>query len=292
MMAGYFPQILQPIVAAPEPLQAINFLKQNGLLKQSLQCPHCRSRCTWSVRKGKKDGFGWRCLSQGCDHYGSFFSIRDQSFFAKSHIPLQKWVHLMFLWCNGERQIQAANITGISRKSLVDVYNFLREVCVVYFQNNPITLGGPGVVCQIDECQFQSKPKHHRGRQLGAQAVWVFGIVDTSTNPGIGYMEVVGRRDAQTLLPIVQRVCLPGTIIYSDQWAGFLICVYSVIGPYMDNVEIDQSGQGLQSRLANLRSSLIYKATSFFCWPGAFVKIYVVWVKSTNFQTSMIPKLK
>ena len=34
-------------------------------------------------------------------------------------------------------------------------------------------------------------------------------------------MEVVDRRDAQTLLPIVQRVCLPGTIIYSDQWAGY-----------------------------------------------------------------------
>ena len=60
---------------------------------------------------------------------------------------------------------------------------------------------------KIDESQFQSKPKHHRGRQLGAQAVWVFGIVDTSTNPGIGYMEVVDRRDAQTLLPIV-HVCV------------------------------------------------------------------------------------
>ncbi|KAF9761067.1 hypothetical protein NGRA_2884 [Nosema granulosis] len=49
----------------------------------------------------------------------------------------------------------------------------------------------------------------------------VFGIVDTSTGPSIGYMQVVTDRSAATLLPIIQRVCRPGTIIHSDMWAGY-----------------------------------------------------------------------
>ena len=55
---------------------------------------------------------------------------------------------------------------------------------------------------------------YHRGRARRKQ-VWVFCIVDTSYKPSKGYMEVVEARNAQTLLPIIQRICRPGTIIYS-----------------------------------------------------------------------------
>ncbi|KAF9744318.1 hypothetical protein NGRA_3576 [Nosema granulosis] len=84
----------------------------------------------------------------------------------------------------------------------------------------PIRLGGLGIICQIDESLFVHKVKYHRGRAPRRQ-VWVFGIVDTSTSPAIGYMRIVEDRSAATLLPIVQEVCLPGTIIHSDMWAGY-----------------------------------------------------------------------
>ena len=32
---------------------------------------------------------------------------------------------------------------------------------------------------------------------------------------------MVESRSAQTLLPIIQRVLLPGSIVHSDQWAGY-----------------------------------------------------------------------
>ena len=51
--------------------------------------------------------------------------------------------------------------------------------------------------------------------------MWVFGLVDTSHSPALGYMEIVQTRDAATLLPIIQQHVAPGTIIHSDQWRAY-----------------------------------------------------------------------
>ena len=51
--------------------------------------------------------------------------------------------------------------------------------------------------------------------------MWVFGLVDTSVTPSLGYMELVPDRTAATLLPIIQAHVAAGTTIHSDQWRAY-----------------------------------------------------------------------
>jgi len=62
--------------------------------------------------------------------------------------------------------------------------------------------------------------QNHR-RRATSQEVWVFGMVDTSHHPGLGYMEIVQHKSAATLLTIIQAHTAPGTIVHSDEWAAY-----------------------------------------------------------------------
>lgn len=43
--------------------------------------------------------------------------------------------------------------------SAINVYQWLREVCTTTLLQQPIKLGGQGVVVQIDELMFKHQPK-------------------------------------------------------------------------------------------------------------------------------------
>ena len=45
--------------------------------------------------------------------------------------------------------------------------------------------------------------------------------MDTSHTPALGYMEVVRRRDAATLLQIITAHTAPDSVIHSHQWAAY-----------------------------------------------------------------------
>ena len=90
-----------------------------------------------------------------------------------------------------------------------------------FFEKNPILLGGPQSICQIDETLLSGKRKYNVGNQVSKQT-WVFGICDPSTTPGLGFMKVVSDRRAQTLIHIIKEIIGPGTIIWSD---GLLIVI-------------------------------------------------------------------
>ncbi len=162
----------------------------------------------------------WRCQVKDCVKYKSTQSIRLGSFFARSRISLQKWVHVMYLWSERHGEIAVGRQVNLSEKTMIDCYSFFREICAVHFEANPIKIGRPGITVEVDESCFSHKPKHHRGRAPHSP-IWVFGMVDTSSKPVIDYMEIVEKRDTATLLPIILKVVEQGSVIHSDEWRAY-----------------------------------------------------------------------
>jgi len=178
------------------------------------------SATPYSTNESHHRRFGFRCINSNCSKRLTTRTIRAGSFFEKSRVPLTKWLYFLYLWCQDTMVKKAAETTGISERITLQVYQYIRDICTTKLLHTPPRLGGPGVIAQIDESLFCQKAKYNRGRRASKEQ-WVFGLADTSAKPAITYMQTVDKRDADTLLPIIQSVVQPGTIIHSDQWRAY-----------------------------------------------------------------------
>jgi hypothetical protein len=107
---------------------------------------------------------------------------------------------------------------NIENHTIADWCQFLRDVCSNDLLANPQVLGGPGHTVAIDDSVIaKRKPGNAQGRPVPQQ--WVFGGVDLVTKNF--FMQLVPARDAATLIPIIQQNILPGTTIWSDEWAAY-----------------------------------------------------------------------
>ncbi len=110
----------------------------------------------------------------------------------------------------------AMHETGHGEHTIVDWYNFHRDVCAQYFLDHPTIIGGPGTIVEIDESKF-GRRKYNRGRYQDGH--WVFGGVERGT--ANCFMVEVQDRTAATLLPIITQYIHPGTTVISDEWRAY-----------------------------------------------------------------------
>ena len=170
----------------------------------------------FSADGSKSDGYIWRCPTCRAKK-----SIRDGSFFSKSKLDLCTLVEMIYYWAI---RLSQGNVMEqlriVSKSTLVDWFNFIRDICIEWHRNHPM-LGGPGMEVEIDESLFM-KAKNHRGRNLNNDD-WILGGVERGT--GRCFLEALprglGQRSAQTMLPYIQRWVAPGTRIITDSWAAY-----------------------------------------------------------------------
>ena len=99
--------------------------------------------------------YRWRCPVSTCRKTRS---LRDGSFFEKSKLSLQKWLHW---WCREYPVTDASQEAKVTETTAIQAYHYFRDICSWRLLNHdsPLMLGGPGVEVQIDESQFKHKPK-------------------------------------------------------------------------------------------------------------------------------------
>lgn len=193
---------------------AIHWSFNNSILSNSKNCPICGSKIELKhAPLYSSDGLKWRCQRNG---HTKDVSIRKDSWFEGSNLTIQELIELTYLWTTGMEQKLINHEMGISSKSAVDWDNFCREVCDEIVMNRSSPIGGQGVRVQIDESKF-GKRKYHRGHRVEGQ--WVFGGIEESSRKN--FMVPVEKRNRNTLLPIIEKYILPGSIIISDYWKAY-----------------------------------------------------------------------
>ena len=160
-----------------------------------------------------RDGFCWRCSNKKCNKK---VSIRAGSWFEGHNLTLEQIILITYFWVYGADQEFVKHELGISNQTIVDWYNFSREVCSCILEKDNEKVGGPGIVVEIDESKF-GKCKYHRGHHVEGQ--WVFGGIERDSKKC--FFRSVEDRTAQTLISIIKENINPGTTIISDCWKAY-----------------------------------------------------------------------
>ena len=202
------------VEATVDDLTCIEWLARHGLIRNTRHCNTCGTPNGFQRSSGVHfvDGYVWACRT--CRRQTN---LRADSFFQGSHVSLRQLVDVIYWWSIGSSTTETKRQANIgSWSTIVDWFNFIRDICAFCLIDHPIPLGGPGHVVEIDESKFMHR-KYHRG--VYREGHWVLGMVERGTNNCV--MVVVEDRSAETLLPIIQQHVLPGTRIITDGWRAY-----------------------------------------------------------------------
>lgn len=189
---------------------AIKFFQREGVLLKQRRCTNGH-KMRLKLTGGRQR---WRCFHRTCRQE---ISVKAGTWFKDCHLPFRTILLFIYCWAFEMTSIKfCKRELGISKNTVVDFNNILREICAYNLLARPTVIGGPGLTVEIDESLF-TKRKYNVGRVLREQ--WVFGGICRETKECFLY--AVPDRRATTLLPIIAESIRPGSTIISDSWAAY-----------------------------------------------------------------------
>lgn len=133
------------------------------------------------------------------------------------HVSLKYLLLLTFLFATNTSIALAVRYIGrkVSRKSISLWYSTLQDVMTRYLLNNPVQLGSPDSIVEIDETCLGRKRKYNRGAFRGSGQNWILGIIDRNTK--LCHVQWVPNRTRNVLLPIVELHVQRDSVIHTDE---------------------------------------------------------------------------
>jgi hypothetical protein len=151
-------------------------------------------------------------------------------FFDNSKLSIQSTLSIIWNFLHIlKSEEKCKQFVGISTKTnhtVTEYYCDCRNICNSWIRdpNNQPKLGGFGCIVEMDESYFPGQPKFNRGRRLGTtwedNEKWVFGLTQRNSLDCI-LEQVPSNRSRKTLIPIINKHCLPGTLFCSDGWRAY-----------------------------------------------------------------------
>lgn len=212
--------VLEQLVLCTTNYQKFNYLTTNRLIPDNKNCKYCFNAMVLEQTRDIKFGLIFRCKNKFCAHYRTTASVFKDTFFENMQVCPMNVLKAIFYLGHGTTSVDICRFTSLNKKNLINIKTKLIEKIKQYYIQNPVRLGGPGVIINVDETKLNHNVRSHRGRSPRVTR-WALTIIDTSTSPSAGFAIPVADRSAATLLPIIANVVREGSIIYTDEWAAY-----------------------------------------------------------------------
>ena len=186
----------------------VQFLRGRNLLLQDFFC--CGITCSKVMDVSLSDKQIFQC--NNCKHR---YSIHTGSFWSKSKLALNVLLAILFFFAEGLNVTECKKMmkSKVSIKTIIQWYNYYRDICTCYFANNHVMFTRDMTV-HVDETAIGGKRKYSRGRIPDTKTRWLFGIINKNDHKA--HVEFVEKRDILTIIPIITRHVEPGAVINSD----------------------------------------------------------------------------
>lgn len=192
-----------------------------GLLPNAAKCPFCGRKVDWCLIGGL-EVFRCRQLKNHPNRKVFKQSVLKNTWFSCSRLSITSILRITYCFAvkDGiERCVRETD--GVNKGTVVDWYSFCREVCLESLlrrYENEGRMGGDGKVVEVDECKI-GRRRYERGGVVEGQ--WVVGLIERESREVRLEVRADSKRDAETLLGLIEKHVEPGTTIISDCWKGY-----------------------------------------------------------------------
>lgn len=183
-------------------------------------CPSCQVRGQNASITKRKGGY-YRCNLCPVTSAGHNFTVRTNTIFERSHIPLHKWVYAMYLLVTARKGIsslQLAKEIGVTQKSAWFMLGRLREAC-----SGPGSIDKLKGIIEIDEAFFggkdANKHAHLRAGRRGAKGKTA--VLGMRERGGKTRGMVIADRTVHTIQQQIHANVEVGATIYTDEGVAY-----------------------------------------------------------------------
>ena len=136
-------------------------------------------------------------------------------YFKRSKLNARRFRQILRLFCLDLTASDTARLSGLSVRSVNDIYLRLRERLAIECERRRPFKGGE---VEVDESYFgPRRVRGKRGRGASKKTI-VFGILKRD---GRVYTEIVPDCSKRTLLAVIRGKIKPEVVVHSDGWRGY-----------------------------------------------------------------------
>ena len=203
-----FPTIHDIIKLCVDQDITIKYLIDHNDFEYPTECNGCHRRDFTPHNKK------WKCCKKKCRKKRC---ICQNTIFFKSKLKIGDVLLIGYCWLSKITNESVLMILGHSSATISNFYIYYRKLIGDSLNQINVTIGGEGIIVEVDKAKF-GKRKYNRGHPV--EGCWILGGVERTQDRKAFLIEVPDRT-ADTLLSIIQKYVLPGSIIYTDCFRSY-----------------------------------------------------------------------